>query len=136
MTDHPNDDSPDKAHEQVTAGTGTLLPDVAALVPARLDEPIGWGAIAVSGDGEIDELPAEAALDLLARGSVLTVHGGFTARRIALGLDARKAARATSFAIGPKVLDLLELFAFVHPASPCLPTPTGLARALNLATAC
>tara|TARA_R110000868_G_scaffold20217_14_gene85882 strand:- start:9937 stop:12900 length:2964 start_codon:yes stop_codon:yes gene_type:complete len=133
MTDQPNDDSPNEAHGQVTTGTSTLLPDVPALVPARLGEPIGWGAMAVSRDGEIDELPAEAALDLLAQGSVLTVHGGFTARRIALGLEPRKAARAVAFSIGPQVLDLLELFAFVHPASPCLPTPNGLARALNLA---
>jgi len=29
-------------------------------------------------------------------------------------------------------LDLLELFAFVHPARFCVPTPKGLARALNL----
>lgn len=133
MTDQPNDDSPNEAHGQVTTGTSTLLPDVPALVPARLGEPIGWGAMAVSRDGEIDELPAEAALDLLAHGSVLTVHGGFTARRIALGLEPRKVARAVAFSIGPQVLDLLELFAFVHPASPCLPTPNGLARALNLA---
>ncbi len=64
MTDQPNDDSPNEARDQVTAGTGTLLPDAPALVPARLGEPIGWGAIAVSRDGEIDELPAETALDL------------------------------------------------------------------------
>lgn len=30
-------------------------------------------------------------------------------------------------------LDLLELFAFVHPAKFCVPTPKGLAHALNLA---
>ena len=35
--------------------------------------------------------------------------------------------------LGPiKALDVLELFAFVHPAQPCLPTPNGLAEALQL----
>jgi ATP-dependent DNA helicase DinG len=120
MTDQPPHDSLD-----------ILLPDSMALVPARLDGDLGWGALGVSSDGEIEEFEAGAALDLLARGSVITVHGGFTARRIALGLDARKAAQS-AFLIGPKVLDLLELFAFVHPASPCLPTPMGLGRALGL----
>lgn len=108
-----------------------MLPDVAALVPARLAAPLDWGAIAVSIEGEVEELSAEVALDRLAREAVLTVHGSFTARRIALGLDARKGARATP-TIGPKVLDVLELFAFVHPAAPCLPTPQGLAQALGL----
>lgn len=112
---------------------GSMLPDVLSLVPARLGPPKGWGAIAISRDGEIEEMGAEEALEQLSRHAVLVVHGDFTARRIALGLDQRKAAAATRM-VGPRVLDLLELFAFVHPASPCLPTPSGLARALGLDT--
>lgn len=106
------------------------LPDAPALVPARIG-PAGaarWGALAVSADGEVEELGAEAALDRLAREAVIVVHPAFTARRIALGLGGRGAFREA----GPKVLDLLELFAFVHPAAACLPTPAGLARALGL----
>ena len=127
MTHIPLSDSP----HPPALNDSFVLPDVLALVPARLEPPHGWGAIAVSRDGEIEELGAEDALEKLARHAVLTVHGSFTARRIALGLDQRKASHAARL-VGPKVLDLLELFAFVHPASPCLPTPLGLARALGL----
>tara|TARA_R110000824_G_scaffold118960_15_gene272399 strand:- start:93802 stop:96687 length:2886 start_codon:yes stop_codon:yes gene_type:complete len=109
-----------------------MLPDAPALVPARLDGGQVWGALLVTNDGEVDEISAEAALEALARGSVLTIHGAFTARRLALGLASAKGARVTPPHIGPKVLDLLELFAFVHPAMPCLPTPSGLAQALGL----
>jgi ATP-dependent DNA helicase DinG len=109
---------------------GPDLPDAPALVPARIGAgaAMRWGALAVSIDGEVEELEAEQALEKLAREAVITVHPGFTARRIALGLGNRRSGREA----GPKVLDLLELFAFVHPAAPCLPTPGGLARALGL----
>jgi len=127
MTDFPPSDS---AQLSVIEDS-SMLPDMLALVPARLGPPHGWGAMAVSRDGEIEEMSAAQALERLARHSVLVVHGGFTARRIALGLDQRKTATIAPL-IGPGVLDLLELFAFVHPAAPCLPTPLGLARALGL----
>ena len=112
---------------------GPVLPDAPALVPARIGASgaMRWGAIAVSADGEVEELEAEEALKRLRDEAVITVHPAFTARRIALGLGAgglRRAGREASY----KVLDLLELFAFVHPAAPCLPTPGGLARALGL----
>lgn len=93
-----------------------------------------WGALAVSADGEVEELSAAEALDRLARDPVITVHPVFTARRIALGLDQKTRAAHSARGAGPQVLDLLELFAFVHPARPCLPTPGGLARALGLDT--
>lgn len=111
---------------------GPVLPDAPALVPARIGtgSAMRWGALAVSADGEVEELGAEEALDMLARETVITVHPGFTARRIALGLG--KGNKRHERDAGPKVLDLLELFAFVHPAAPCLPTPGGLARALGL----
>lgn len=98
-----------------------MLPDAVALVPAR--GPHG-GAVAVSPDGEIAELTPDEALRLIEREPVMLVHAGFTARRIARGRAFREA--------GPHVLDLLELFAFVRPAEPCLPTAEGLARALRL----
>mgnify|MGYP003626594015 CR=1 FL=1 len=98
-----------------------MLPDAAAIVPAHTAR---GGAISVSADGEVEELAPEAALRLIEREPVMLVHAGFTARRIARGRAFREA--------GPHVLDLLELFAFVHPAQPCLPTATGLARALGI----
>ncbi len=125
MAPLPPDDSADFRSE-----AGPVLPDAAALVPARIGAGSGrgrWGALAVTADGEVEELDAEKALDRLAREAVLVVHPAFTARRIAIGLDQRRGFREP----GPKVLDLLELFAFVHPAAPCLPTPGGLARALG-----
>ena len=98
-----------------------MLPDAIALVPAR---GAAGGAIAVSADGEIEELSAADALRMIEHAPVMLVHAGFTARRIARGRPFREA--------GPRVLDLLELFAFSYPAQPCLPTAGGLARALGL----
>ncbi|HEV2100620.1 MAG TPA: ATP-dependent DNA helicase [Stellaceae bacterium] len=72
----------------------------------------------LSPEGEIEALsPAEA------RGRVeieppILCHANATARR----LDAP----------GFAALDVLELFAFIHPARFCVPTPRGLAEALGL----
>ncbi len=68
-------------------------------------------------------LDLNAARDQLERGSALICHKGFTARR--LGAK-RPPTRDTLF-------DILELFAFVRPASFCVPTPAGLARVSGLA---
>ncbi|HMM14444.1 MAG TPA: hypothetical protein PKA57_07415, partial [Parvibaculum sp.] len=67
---------------------GPVLPDAAALVPARIGAGANsrWGALAVSADGEVEELGAEEALARLQREAVMVVHPAFTARRIALGL--------------------------------------------------
>lgn len=115
MPQPPSLDSPDRA-----AG-GPFLPEAAAMVPSRA---AGGGAIAVSADGEVEELGPEEALRRIEREPVMLVHAGFTARRIARGRNFREP--------GPHVLDLMELFAFVHPAQACLPTAEGLARALGL----
>ena len=131
MAHIPPSDSPGAPARPGPSLSAPALPDAAAIVPARIGgggKRNRWGALSVSADGEVEELGAEAALDLLAREAALVVHPAFTARRIALGLAGRQGFRAP----GPKVLDLLELFAFVHPAAPCLPTPGGLARALGL----
>ncbi len=76
-------------------------------------------AAIVTADGELLVLSSEAAAARL-RGvpPPLLVHGPATLRR--LGLRAMP------------VLDLLELFAFVHPARPAVPTPRGLCLALDL----
>ena len=77
-------------------------------------------AAILTADGELLELDAHAALAALRDlPPPLVVHAPATFRR--LGLKA-----------GAPALDLLELFAFVLPARPAVPTPRGLALALDL----
>src|SRR5438270_5138885 len=85
-------------------------------------------ALALTGGGLALAEPAgttrciahEEACSLLNSGNVLVCHASWLTRR----LKARPRQQC---------LDILELFAFVCPASPCLPTPAGIARALGLA---
>src|SRR5271169_5804480 len=69
-------------------------------------------------DGEIEALAPADARSRVERETPMLCHGPSTARR----LDAP----------GFPALDLLELFAFVHPARFCVPTPRGLAEVLGL----
>jgi len=69
-------------------------------------------------DGEIEELGLEDAAMRAAASGAIVCHARATARR--LGTD-----RFVAF-------DLLDLFAFVHPAQFCLPTVRGLAARLGL----
>ena len=71
------------------------------------------------GSAQLSHAAARARLTAAAARPPLVCHAPATARR--LGLQ-RLAAP-----------DLLELFAFVHPARPAVPTARGLARALGLA---
>ena len=76
-------------------------------------------AIAPSAAGSIRRLPLnEAMAALRGTGTPVLCHAPLIARR--LGVPRFPA------------LDLLELFAFARPARFCLPTPVGLARALEL----
>jgi ATP-dependent DNA helicase DinG len=77
------------------------------------------GALWLSTDGEIERLSGPDAALRAAGTFPLVVHAPATAAR--LGLDSLTAR------------DLLELYAFVRPASFCLPTPRGLAAALGIA---
>ena len=79
----------------------------------------GGGAVMAEPAGETRALSAAEARDVLSSGDVLTCHALFVAQR----LSAR---------LGKPVFDVLELFAFVRPGEPCLPSPLGLARALKL----
>ncbi|MCQ8277253.1 ATP-dependent DNA helicase [Acetobacteraceae bacterium KSS8] len=85
-------------------------------VPALI---AGHGRVSLlTPDGELLDLArAEAAALLHDMPPPLVVHGPSNARR--LGLRALPC------------FDLLELFAFVHPAMPAAPTPLGLALALG-----
>jgi len=78
------------------------------------------GAIWVSSDGEVETLRAGEALQKMRHGAMpLICHAPATWRRLNGGPY--------------NAFDLLELFAFVRPAQFCVPTPRGVAQALNLA---
>lgn len=83
-------------------------------------------AARLSADGVIEEMDRKAAAELFKTEVHLACHIGFTARRLGLSEPGR---RATGL---PAHLDVAELFAFVHPARPIIPSPLGLARALGL----
>ncbi len=77
------------------------------------------GAVWLSEDGEVELLNRdELSARLSAKVIPYVCHAKATARRLN---------------IKPfPAFDLLELYAFTHPASFCLPTPRGLAQALDL----
>ena len=73
----------------------------------------------LSADGEVEELTGADAMIRAKKEPPIVCHAMATAGRLgARNLDA---------------YDILELYAFVRPAQFCLPTPGGLATALNLA---
>ncbi len=76
-------------------------------------------ALVLTGEGEVDTLSLADAKARLATGTHLICHEPGTANHLR-----QKAV------VGQ--LDVLDLFAFVHPAQFCLPTPQGLAEALTL----
>jgi ATP-dependent DNA helicase DinG len=88
-------------------------PSVPALVVGPRDATWLWP------EGEIETLTHAQAQARLALHTPLLVHAPSVARRL-------NAQRLRAY-------DLLELFAFVRPASSCLPTPGGLLEALGLA---
>lgn len=96
-----------------------LLPDVAALAVAP-----GKAAL-VTPDGEIETWDQGKARGEFGRQRFLVAHSVFSGRR--LGVQGTIPLNWH--------FDVLELFAFVRPAFFCLPTPTGLARALGLESA-
>jgi ATP-dependent DNA helicase DinG len=90
------------------------LPDASVLVAGHR------GCAVLGPDGEIETVDRAAAQRRLRPDRpVVVCHARATARRIGV----RELA----------ALDVLELFAFVHPARFCVPTPAGLAAALDVA---
>ncbi|PZO88478.1 MAG: ATP-dependent DNA helicase [Micavibrio aeruginosavorus] len=75
-------------------------------------------AFVLDTDGSVERLSHAAARKLSANGGVLVCHAPYTAKR--LELDSLP------------LFDVLELFAFVHPATFCVPTPVGICRALGM----
>lgn len=89
-----------------------LLPNVPALV-AGLRR-----AVVVTPDGEIDEMTPVEARSRLAGQRLMVCHVPQVSARLG--------------GLGFAALDVLELYAFVRPARFCVPTPRGLAAALDL----
>jgi ATP-dependent DNA helicase DinG len=72
----------------------------------------------LTSDGEIEVLAPAEARSRVERETPMLCHARATARRLDMPVF--------------PALDLLELFAFVHPARFCVPTPRGLAEALGI----
>ena len=90
------------------------LSNLIALVPAPP------GAAIARADGEAEGIGLHDARPLFEGGDVLVAHAAFVAGRLG--------TRATVL-----LFDVLELFAFVRPGLPLVPSALGLARALGLA---
>lgn len=112
----PPDTHPDPSPAPAAAAPRVVLPATEALAVGAS------GGVAVTADGEIEDFGLVELADRLdpADGAPppLVCHARALSRRA--GCDPVRA------------FDVLELFAFVHPARFCLPTPAGLALALGL----
>lgn len=86
-------------------------------VPALV--PVARGALLCDRDGTIRPLNPADARAAFVSGAVLVAGAAFVAGRLKI-----QSARPP--------FDLLELFAFVHPATPCIPSAGGVAAALGL----
>ncbi len=95
-----------------TSRAEIILPDVPVLCVNASK------AVILSADGELEVLPPEQARLRTHKQAVMLCHAPYTRQRLG----------AHEFL----AFDLLELFAFVHPAKFCVPTPSGLARVLGL----
>ena len=93
--------------------TNPLIEGAVALVPCA------GGAVVCTWDGACRRISGEEARKLFRSGNVVVAHAGFVSGRLRVPPAAPLA-------------DVLELFAFVRPAEPCVPSPLGLARALDL----
>ncbi|MGA2951259.1 MAG: ATP-dependent DNA helicase [Caulobacteraceae bacterium] len=90
------------------------------LAPALVALPGGKCALADgAGSRAVEAGDARAVFE---GGPALLVHAGITAQRLGLRPPPRS----------PRLFDVLELFAFVRPASFCAPTAAGLALAAGL----
>ena len=96
----------------VAGGRRVLVPRAPVLVAGFRE--VMW----LGPEGEIEALALADARSRIERETPMLCHMSATARR----LDAA----------GFPALDLLELYAFVHPARFCVPTPRGLAEAVGL----
>ena len=87
--------------------------DLVALVPAPP------GAAIARGKSAAERVQLRDARALFESGNVLVAHAGFVAGRLGTRADT-------------PLFDVLELFTFVRPGMPVVPSALGLARALGL----
>ncbi|WP_421738547.1 ATP-dependent DNA helicase [Caulobacter sp.] len=99
----------------------TASPPTLDLAPSLVVLP-GPRAGYADGGGEGRMLRAPDARDLLEHGPVLVAHAAMTAKRLNMHAPPR----------GGRLFDVLELYAFVRPATFCAPSAVGLAMALGL----
>ncbi len=110
------------------------MPDESVIAPGRLTGSEPWlalpaalavppGAGAICDDEGARKIGRGAAEGVFTGGPVLVAHASLTARRLGLSPPPRSA----------DLLDVLELWAFVRPATFCAPSPSGLALALGMA---
>lgn len=92
--------------------TAPKLPGIAAVHAG------GVQSVLLTADGEVKTMPNDQVRMILHKKEALVCYAPFTCQK--LGLE-----ECVTF-------DVLELFAFVHPARFCLPTPQGLCHALGL----
>ena len=102
------------------------LRELTALVPAppgaaifRGDLSIKIGAAVARAGGSAARVGRDAAREIFQSGAVLVAHAAFVAGRL----------KAPG---GKPLFDILELFAFVRPGQPFVPSALGLARLLGL----
>ena len=107
--------------DPIVTGRATGAP---LALPALVAAP-GGAARREPGGGAV-RLSQAAAAEAFKTEPHLVCHVGFTARRLGLSEPGRRAGGL------PPHLDVAELFAFVHPARPIIPSPAGLARGLGL----
>jgi ATP-dependent DNA helicase DinG len=86
--------------------------DIPALVPAP------GGAVLASADGTCVDVSVEYAATRFRSGAAIVAHASFVSGRLKV-------------APGKPLFDVLELFAFVRPGVPFVPSPLGLALALG-----
>ena len=89
-----------------------VIPDAPALIAGP------GGALWLSAEGEVEDMTLAAAARRVSREAPFVCHAPAVAASLGTG--------------GFEAFDLLELFAFVRAARFCLPTPRGLADALEL----
>ncbi|HVU21939.1 MAG TPA: hypothetical protein VHE09_14495, partial [Rhizomicrobium sp.] len=92
-------------------------------IEPRLDLPVlvpaPGGAVVCATDGSCEHVWIDVARGLFLSGNVIVAHSGFVAGRLKTNPSAA-------------LFDVLELFVFVRPGQPCVPSALGLARCLVL----
>ncbi|MGI9483556.1 MAG: ATP-dependent DNA helicase [Hyphomicrobiales bacterium] len=90
----------------------------------------GISASVRTQEGKAQHLDAGTMLKRLSDAAHITCHSPFLIRRIGLISNAGKSL--VGAASEQRHFDIAELFAFVHPARFALPTPSGIARAVQV----